>query len=106
VRMFRIYGVTLVLGITFLDGFKGDFYLIYVVPVYNAVLAAWLLSLWARAKLAKSVALTVAATFVSVQLAISILHIRADEYHRDYQPTIHDMVRYRAEGKSIVGTAA
>ena len=106
VRMFRIYGVTLVLGITFLNGFKGDFYLIYVVPVYNAVLAAWLLSLWARAKLAKSVALTVAATFVSVQLAISILHIRADEYHRDYQPTIHDMVRYRAEGKSIVGTAA
>ena len=47
-----------------------------------------------------------ALVFVTVQLAMSILHIRANEYHRDYEPTIRDMVRYRAAGKSILGTVA
>jgi hypothetical protein len=106
VQMLLVYTVTIALGLTFLNGFKGYFYLIYIVPIYDAIFAAWLLSLWRRAKMAKSVAVTVALAFVSVQLSISIQHIRADEYHRDYEPTIRDMVRYRAEGKSIVGTAA
>jgi hypothetical protein len=106
VQMLFVYTVTIALGLTFLNGFKADFYLIYIVPLYDAILAAWLLSLWGRTKMAKSVAVTVLLAFVSVQLAMSILHIRADEYHRDYQPTIRDMVRYRAEGKSILGTAA
>jgi hypothetical protein len=39
-------------------------------------------------------------------LAISIQHIRADEYHRDYEPTVRDLARYRGEGQSIVDTAA
>jgi hypothetical protein len=56
--------------------------------------------------MAKTFAATITLTFVSVQLAISIVHIRADEYHRHYEPTIREMARYRAEGKSIVGTAA
>jgi hypothetical protein len=104
--MLFVYTVTIALGLTFLNGFKGYFYLVYIVPIFDAVFAAWLLTLWSRAKKVKCLAVTLALAFVSVQLAISMLHIRADDYHRDYDPTIHDMVRYRAEGKSIVGTAA
>jgi Dolichyl-phosphate-mannose-protein mannosyltransferase len=106
VRTFVAYFVVMVLGMTFLNGFKGYFYLIYLVPFYNAVLAAWLLSLWERRIDAKCVAVAIASAFVVLQLAISILHIRADERHRFYEPTIQDLVRYRAEGKSIAGTAA
>ncbi len=106
VQMLLIYTVTIVLGLTFLNGFKARFYLIYIVPFYDAIFAAWLLSLWGRAKIAKSVAVSAALLFISVQLAMSIWHIRANEYHRDYEPTIRDMVRYRAEGKSILGTVA
>lgn len=105
-RMFLVYTVTIALGMTFLNGFKGYFYLIYIVPIYDAILAAWLLSLWERGRIAKSVAVTVALAFVGVQLSISILHIQADEYHRDYEPAIRDLAQYRADGKSIVGTAA
>jgi hypothetical protein len=106
VRMLSTYALSIILGLTFLNGFKAYFYLIYIVPVYDAVLAAWLLNLWGRDKVAKCLAAMVAIAFVSVQLSISILHIRADEYHRDYEPTIRDLVRYRGEGKSILGTVA
>lgn len=106
VRIFLTYLVAMVLAMTFLNGFKGYFYLIYVVPLYNAVLAAWLLSLWSRSKDAKYVAVTVGVAFAALQLSNSILHIRADEYHRDYEPTVRELARDHAQGKSIVGTAA
>ncbi len=106
IGMFLTYGVALLLGMTFLNGFKGYFYLIYVVPIYNAMFAAWLLHLWEQNGRVRWLAAAAGLAFVSIQLSISILHIRADEYHRDYQPTIRDLARDHAEGKSIVGTAA
>jgi hypothetical protein len=105
-RMFSLYAVVVVLGMTFLNAFKAYFYLVYLIPVLNAILAVWLVHLWDRGLPAKSLAATTALAFVGFQLAISILHIQSDEYHRDYQPTIQDLARYRGEGKSIVGTAA
>jgi hypothetical protein len=104
--IFSTYTVAMALGMTFLNGFKGYFYLIYVVPLYNTVLTLWLLRLWGRSVGTKCVAATVALTFVALQLAISIVHIRADEYHRDYEPTVRELTLDRMEGKSIVGTAA
>jgi hypothetical protein len=105
-RLFAAGAAALMLGMTFLNGFKGYFYLIYLVPIYNAMLAAWLLSMWRRKAPGKYAAAAAGLVFVAVQLSISILHIRADEYHRDYQPAIQDLARYRAEGRSIAGTAA
>jgi 4-amino-4-deoxy-L-arabinose transferase-like glycosyltransferase len=106
IRMFVTYAVALMLAMTFLNGFKGYFYLIYLVPVYNAMFAVCLLHLWELNKGARWMAAGAGLAFVALQLSISILHIRADEYHRDYLPAIQDLARYRAEGKSIVGTAA
>lgn len=100
------YTVAMAFGMTFLNGFKGYFYLIYVVPLYDAVLSLWLLSLWKRGASGKLIAGFLGLAFVSLQLAISMLHIRADEYHRNYEPTIQEVARDRALGKSIVGTAA
>lgn len=105
-RIFLTYGSALVLGMTFLNGFKTGYYLVYVVPLYDLVFGAWLLSLWERKTLAKTLAVVFGAAFIALQLSISILHIRADEYHRDYEPTIHDLERDSTGGKSIVGTAA
>lgn len=106
VRMFLTYFLIMALGMTFLNGFKGYFYLIYVTPIYNAVFAAWLLNLWARKTEAKCVAAAAGFTLIAIQLSISMLHIGADEYHRDYEPTIRELARDRALGKSIGGTAA
>src|SRR5579871_407508 len=106
VRMFALYALVVVLGMTFLNAFKAYFYLVYLIPVLNAVLAVWLLHLWDRGASARWVAAGTALAFMGLQLATSTLHIRADEYHRDYLPTIHELARDRAAGKSIVGTAA
>jgi len=106
VEMFLTYAAALMLAMTFLNGFKGYFYLIYVVPLYNAMLAAWLLNLWKRSAAARYVAAAVGLAFVTLQLSISILHIHSDEYRRDYETTTRDVNRYRAEGKSVVGSAA
>jgi hypothetical protein len=106
VRMFREYAIVMLLGMTFLNGFKGYFYLIYLAPIYNSILAAWLLSLGRAGFDRKCLAVAIGAAFAGLQLTISIVHIRADEYHRDYQPAIRDLARDRAQGKSIVGDAA
>ena len=91
---------------TFLNGFKQFFYLMYIIPIYDAILAAWLLNLWARSKEGKWAASMIALLFAGLQLSISIQHIRADEYHRDYEPTVRELELDRAEGKRIAGTAA
>jgi hypothetical protein len=106
VRMFLEYAVAMVLGMTFLNGFKGYFYLIYLAPIYNTALAAWLLSFWRRSIEGKYLAVALSVVFATLQLSTSIVHIRADEYHREYEPTIRELVHDRAEGKSIVGDAA
>jgi hypothetical protein len=97
----------MILGLTFLNGFKGYFYLIYVLPLYNSILAAWLLNRWETRRIPwRGLAAAVGLAFVALQLAISVLHIRADEYHRDYLPAVADLVRDRSEGKTILGDAA
>lgn len=105
-RAFRIFTVVLLCGMTFLNGFKAYFYLIYIIPIYTAILAAWLLRLWDRSGGGKWAACTIAAAIAVLQLSTSVQHIRADEYHRDYEPTVRALEQYRSEGKSIVGTAA
>ena len=105
-RGFLIFTLALLCGMTFLNGFKQFFYLIYIVPLYDAVLAAWLLNLWSRSREGRLAGALIATAFVVLQLSISVQHIRADEYHRDFVPTVRELARDRAEGKSIVGTAA
>jgi len=106
-EIFTTYAVAMILGLTFLNGFKGYFYLIYVLPLYNSVLAAWLLNRWeTRSIPLRGLAAALGLAFVAMQIAISVLHIRADEYHRDYLPAVADLVRDRSQGKTILGDAA
>jgi hypothetical protein len=104
-RAFLIFTIVLLCGMTFLNGFKGYFYLIYIVPTYAAVLAAWLLNLWSRSAGGKWAAAVIGIVFALLQLTTSIQHIRADEYHREYEPAVRALAQYRAQGKSIVATA-
>jgi hypothetical protein len=105
-RMFVACLVTVLAGMTFLNGFKAHCYMLYLIPFYDAVLAAWLLMLWDRKGDAGGVAVCLSAAFVIVQLSTSIQHIRADEYAQDYQPAIRAVGKYQAAGKTITGTSA
>ena len=104
-RMFHICAGTYVLGMTFLNGFKAPNYLIYMLPFYNAVLAAWLIRQWDRGRDARLLGATVAAAFMAAQVSTTVQHIRADEY-RDYMAATQKLEMYRASGMTMVGTSA
>ncbi len=97
---------TLILGMTFLNGYKASAYMLYIIPFYNGALAFWLLNRWRGGLDPKITAAVVGVAFVSLHLSSSIQHIRADEYHRDYQPLIARLKTEQAAGKTIVGTSA
>jgi hypothetical protein len=106
VRTFLACTVTLLLAMIFLNGFKAHNYLSYVVPFYDAILAAWIVSLWHRGPDARAMAVVLAAGFAFFQLSTSVKNIREDEYHRDYEPTIQALQNYRAAGKTILATSS
>jgi 4-amino-4-deoxy-L-arabinose transferase-like glycosyltransferase len=106
VQMFAACVATILLTLTFLNGFKASAYLLYVIPLYDAVLAAWLLRMWQRRGDAGAAALILGSYFAFIQIATTVSHIRADEYGREYLPAIHALEKEQAAGKTIVGTAA
>jgi hypothetical protein len=105
-RIFLTCVLSVLLGMIFLNGFKAPNYWIYLIPFYNAVLAAWLLDLLRRGNDAGLIGFLLTAAFTLSHLTVSIQHIRADEYHKDYLPAIAALKKYQAEGKSIVGQSA
>jgi hypothetical protein len=105
-KAFLACTVTVVLGMTFLNGVKAPAYLLYAVPFYDAVLAVWLVDLWKGGAPSRLAAGLLTCAFVSIQLATTIQHIRADEYGREYLPAVQAVNNERAAGKSIAGTAA
>jgi hypothetical protein len=105
-RTFLICVSTMILAMTFLNGFKAKNYLIYLVPWYDAVLGFQLLALWKRGYSGQFAAALLGCTFAALQITASVEHLQADEYHRYYQPAIARLQEEQAEGKTIGGTAA
>lgn len=105
-RTFTVCLSTLLIGLTFLNGFKAPTYLHFAVPFYDAAVAVWLIMLWQRGRTAKGIALIAGCGFALLELATSFKHIRAEEIQRQYRPTIAVLKHERATGKSIMGTAA
>jgi hypothetical protein len=106
VKTFLLGTAAVIFGMTFLNGFKALMYMVYVLPLYNAVLAFGLIRLWNRGLHGRLIAITGGAGFAALQILASVEHIRTDEYHRDYQKAIAFLKQEQAGGKSIVGTAA
>jgi 4-amino-4-deoxy-L-arabinose transferase-like glycosyltransferase len=105
-RNFVICVTIILLGMTFLNGFKAHCYMLYAMPFYNAVLAAWTISLWDRRRDWPGAAVCISCVFAMLQLGTIFQHISADEYHRDYQPTIRLIQNRQSAGKTVMGTAA
>jgi len=105
-RTFLLCVATIILAMTFLNGFKAKNYLIYLVPWYDAVLASQLLALSKRGVERKLVAFALGCAFAALQIVASVEHLKADEYHRYYQPAIAQLKQEQAAGKTILGTAA
>jgi hypothetical protein len=106
VRIFLTCLVTVILAMTFLNGFKSANYLVYLIPFYSAALAYWLLSLGARSPTGRAMAVVIGIAFASLEISASIAHVQADEYHLAYKKAIARLEKERAAGKTIIGTSA
>jgi 4-amino-4-deoxy-L-arabinose transferase-like glycosyltransferase len=82
-RVFLSIALTYLLGMTFLNGFKAAPYILYLVPFYDVVLAAWIIHLWRGTSERKLFAASLLAAFLALQITTTVQHIRADEYGRD-----------------------
>ncbi len=105
VRTFLICTWTALLVATFLNGFKAEMYMAYLMPFYDGVVAFGLINLWERGPDTKAMAAVLGIAFVSLQISASIQHIRAGEY-QDFERAVARLRQERSEGKTIVGTAA
>ncbi len=105
-RMFWVAVATVILTLTFLNGFKFFVYMLYLFPFYDAVLALWVWSLWNRRGNHRVAAVAVATVFLALQMSRTVTHGRVHEYDRDYLGAVRVLQSERAQGRSIVGTAA
>lgn len=106
VRIFLICAGAVISALTFLNGYKAPHYMLYVLPFYNVILAAWLIHLWKRGGDPRGAALVMGSIFAFLQIVTTVMHIRADEYHRDYRPAVRALEKDQAAGRTIAGTAA
>jgi hypothetical protein len=95
---------TYLAAMTFLNGFKLSCYFIYLLPLYNAVLAVWLVTLWRGRPDHKLTAAALAAAFLTLQITATVQHIKANEYERDFMGAVRAVRSYQREGKTVVGS--
>lgn len=94
------------LAMTFLIGFKTQMYLAYIVPLYDAVLAIWVLGLWRAGRNQRMAAGAVLAVFAAINLQMLWLKYTENSYEHEYRPSIAALQSYIREGKSVYASAA
>lgn len=97
--------VTALSAITWLEGQKMFSYIHYLVPLYNSVLAAWVIWLWRKGGASAGMGLALACLFLSLELPATLLHIADDQYHQDFVPVASIVESQRQQGRQIVGLA-
>jgi hypothetical protein len=98
--------LTSVLGMTFLVGHKGEYYLPYVLPLLNALLALWLCLKWKGDAFTRAVAGMLVAGVLLLQVGLTVHRIRQNPLARDYLPVIRLLRDFSAQGKTILCTSA
>ncbi len=77
-----------VLVMTFYDNTKEVKYGVHLVPVFDGVLAVWLVWMWQQKPKQHWIAAAVGATFLAVNTGGLLFKIYKDDYHRTYLPVV------------------
>ncbi len=72
----------------FFEAFKFTYYLVLIVPVYDAILAIYLMHLYRQGAWPRRVAVAVFLLLTLVQVGGILLRIRQNQYGRDYLPAV------------------
>lgn len=104
-RTFDLAFVTVLLSMTFLNGFKAFCYLMYLHPFYCGALAFLVVDQWRKGASGRLLATTLAGLLILLQAGRIVSHIQADEYGRQYLPLVAALQEERARGRSIIASS-
>jgi hypothetical protein len=83
------------------NGLKVQFYLVYVIPPYAAVLGLWTRYMWRRP--ARVVVPLLLAPLIYLQISSIVQLIRGDKYHNSYLPAMEYVKQSMHSDSVIVG---
>jgi hypothetical protein len=90
-----------VMVMTFYDNTKEVKYAVHLVPVYDAVVAVWLIWMWRQRSAQRWVALAVAAIFFCVNAGGLLYTSYRDDYHKNYLP-VADFLKSHAKASDLI----
>ena len=97
--------LTMALVITILDQDVQDYYMLHISMNLAVLLAVGIWTAWQRGAMPRWALAGVVATFVAVQLATTVAHIRRDEYHKDYLAAVDYLKQKLRPGDVVFGSA-
>jgi hypothetical protein len=90
-----------VIVMTFYDNTKEVKYAVHLVPVYDAVVAVWLIWIWQRMRAQRWIAVATAAVFFLVNAGGLLYTSYRDDYHRVYLP-VADFLKVHAKPSDLI----
>jgi hypothetical protein len=94
------------LVMTFFVGFKTPMYLVYVIPLWDAVLALCLWKCWSSGRVARSLAAAALAVFVVLNWQSLWLKCTENSYAREWAPSVEFLRPYTRQGARVYATSA
>jgi len=85
----------------FFEAFKFTYYLVLIVPVYDAILAIYLMHLYREGASRRKLAVAVVGLISIVQVGGILLRIKQNQYRRDYLPAVA-FLKERAKPQDLV----
>ncbi|MCX6645676.1 MAG: glycosyltransferase family 39 protein [bacterium] len=76
-------------------------YLVYILPLYASILAAWIISIWGNAGKMKVGIVAMLVILIALQLGVNLRRIQVDDFHRIYMPVI-DVLRENIDDSTLV----
>jgi hypothetical protein len=105
VRPLLLIGAVYFALLPFLRSPNSHDYLVHMVPLYCALLALWLTSIWDRRTLPRPLVATAAAGLVLLQIGGVAQRAYANTYLRNYQPVVEYLQAHRGPDDLIMGSA-
>jgi hypothetical protein len=90
-----------VVVMTFYDNTKEVKYAVHLVPVYDAVVAVWLIWIWQQRRAQRWIAVAVAAIFFAVNAGGLLYTSYRDDYHKAYLP-VADFLKSHAKSSDLI----
>jgi 4-amino-4-deoxy-L-arabinose transferase-like glycosyltransferase len=88
------------------DGQKLPYYLIHTVPLLDAILAVWVVSVWTKNSIPRPLLGALLAAFLAVQILTTVQRIRQNPYRTSYLPAVSFLQTNAGHPALIMGSSA